>query len=1770
MRNQTIKTNLLQKFFVVLSAMFLLIAELGPVAQALATPVTWHTITRTVGEGADAMTVTVEIPDGAFSVGANLRLSRVALQPGEETRVLDAVEETDSRVIQTVCLAFHDFRTGEPVQPRLPLRVTVSSPLIAAYEETVVVELPETGEAEAIQRVRPGRGHTLAALSSGAPADQAASRYRSLVHTLAQSTRAGVLRAAQGRSLSIFRCFGALTQALFCRRLPLSDATGVPTVTLRLAAHDGQLSETGEGETEPPEEAVPAEAPDWDAQSEDAFTDVEEAAPMEAPDWGADPEASAADAAPAEAPAWLHSSDDTDEQTEEAPPPEAPDTLWELPEDFPVQEKEGDGTGVSFEIDQQTTFSLVGVSLKTTALASDGHNYRISVTFPADAGLPEDAALEAEELPPDSPAYASYVAYSENALGMAAGEAEYVRLFDIKLVDAEGQKLQPAAGHSVEVRIELADTDGAQFSVVHFADGADVGQVMPASTEAAEPGRTVSFATNGFSIYSIIDDEGNAVVPRAEYRFEDTHGELISSQIIKHLEQLQAVPAAEVENQVLLGWFLYDPVSQTYGDQIRFDTPITVVFGDEAAVFSTAVITTQAIQRQGPHLITVRPRYTSSYGSVRYLRANESSTAANAQTIIRTEKVAVPDGENTVTYTLPLPSALSTEGQGQYRFVGWSTQAPSRSGGKYQYFSTRDTRSPVSEVTVTKGQTVTLYPVFKKAYWITYMTAPVGAGATYVPPAWVENGKAASNGKPAESPGWKGYHFLYWTETPTFDEEGNLKQFETAPAAYDFSQKPNHDITLYAWWEPGWTTYTVVHWKQSITNRKNAEPWQRSYDFEEQQVVDVKLGTVITAADVPIQSYEGFHHRDQEPRDTGTLKPDASGSSVYSVYYDRDMVTMKFYDKKNGEPSGGYNASVWNGTQSTDTYYVFTGLYGQTLEQNGYTWPTAEWYYYTTGVDSGMSFLGQFVLPTNTKDPNHREIRLYSAKPGSNPHIVEFYLENEFGTGYELDTRAQFYGQRDFYFSDKYDGFHAKDYRRFTGTVNTATGDVPKPNRNYIETWRSARNADGTYGYAELGTTYHLEVRYERTKYDILFLDPMDNTPLAVKLQNGEIVQQKTGVYYEAALTDFYPDPGYEPASRRLGYAFNGRWYMDQAQTVQIFFHGEDDHGLTEQEETLLWYYVDASGEKYYTDYVPDTSGFTWAVDEDGVLYDTGTLTMMDARQRTYGQDGSLVYTQMPMHDIPVYAGYRKIWYWIKIDPDGGELHGTDSTWFWEPYGEKVIEYGTDRNYVEDPEGDWYYHYDELDPVTEVNQYGTNVRKAEYRPIVANWENDSYDGLRYRLAGDGEGYGFVGWYEVNADGSLSPYSFETEITHNLTLRAVWSRLGNLKVRYSTEQALGLDGSELGEGYAVEGTPPEDPFGYAENATALARSGEDLSLLQPPEDEETYVFYGWYYDGRIVPEGNLFEVRQALATERSPGSQTLDTVVLYPVFGHKKPASQPLDPERTSIVLDANGGHEVANFTLPENGIWHEGALVLYVEDLQVNAAVTLPIDPVYEMNDPNVEFLGWAFSKTARVPNFKAGETVGVDNETGNGYQGNGVNYLYAVWHLKSVSFQIQKVSAADETPLAGALFSLEYPEEQGRDAKEMHSGDDGYLRFPDQEITEITVQLPTSMDPEEAYVYTLTETAPPEGYLPLTEALRIAVSFDGSVTCAGELDYALSEKGEDGVYTLTIRNRPDGETDPSGLPDTGGPGSVGATALGVLLMAAAALLLRIRSKQRG
>ena len=177
--------------------------------------------------------------------------------------------------------------------------------------------------------------------------------------------------------------------------------------------------------------------------------------------------------------------------------------------------------------------SAVGTVIEKHVLASDGRNYRITATYGPEAGVPEDAQLKVSEiLPPesdetiagseeplDSSLYDEYVARTEDALGWAEGSASYVRLFDIKITDEYGNKIDIAA--PVDVRIELADKDSSEegllgTQVVHFADGAEVPDVVQNlsfdETKTESEGMTLSFTAAGFSVYAIVDAPEPAVV----------------------------------------------------------------------------------------------------------------------------------------------------------------------------------------------------------------------------------------------------------------------------------------------------------------------------------------------------------------------------------------------------------------------------------------------------------------------------------------------------------------------------------------------------------------------------------------------------------------------------------------------------------------------------------------------------------------------------------------------------------------------------------------------------------------------------------------------------------------------------------------------------------------------------------------------------------------------------------------------------------------------------------------------------------------------------------------------------------------------------------------------------------------------------------------------------------------------------------------------------------------------------------------------------------
>lgn len=163
---------------------------------------------------------------------------------------------------------------------------------------------------------------------------------------------------------------------------------------------------------------------------------------------------------------------------------------------------------VDFESDRFSVYGIVGTVIVKTVLASDGNNYNVTVTCGPEAGIPADAELAVEEITEGSSAngmsYEDYVAYTENALGIEEGGSGYIRLFDISIV-MDGEKIQPADGSSVGVRIELADSSSDRLNVVHFPDGSKEGEEVESSTENGENGSVVEFRADGFSVYSIVD-----------------------------------------------------------------------------------------------------------------------------------------------------------------------------------------------------------------------------------------------------------------------------------------------------------------------------------------------------------------------------------------------------------------------------------------------------------------------------------------------------------------------------------------------------------------------------------------------------------------------------------------------------------------------------------------------------------------------------------------------------------------------------------------------------------------------------------------------------------------------------------------------------------------------------------------------------------------------------------------------------------------------------------------------------------------------------------------------------------------------------------------------------------------------------------------------------------------------------------------------------------------------------------------------------------------
>lgn len=284
----------------------------------------------------------------------------------------------------------------------------------------------------------------------------------------------------------------------------------------------------------------------------------------------------------------------------------------------------------------------------------------------------------------------------------------------------------------------------------------------------------------------------------------------------------------------------------------------------------------------------------------------------------------------------------------------------------------------------------------------------------------------------------------------------------------------------------------------------------------------------------------------------------------------------------------------------------------------------------------------------------------------------------------------------------------------------------------------------------------------------------------------------------------------------------------------------------------------------------------------DGWYADAICSTRVFFDQESYDEYpySKVLYENMPCEDLTIYAGWSAVWYLVKVDPNYGAFNGTGGTWFWETFdGEQVREYTqVTRDYVKSSSGQTYY---------------AKRDRAYYGYSGNEWDNSEPDRDAYytqdldRATEDTTfeyspgTYTYAGWYEVNSDGTETPYDFSRHVDKDLMIRLHWKKAGVYYLEYDAGNGL-LDNGEQKE--RVEES-------YSDCAS--------ITLTRTASIADGSTFVGWRVkdsdDSIIYKPGTVFTVNSDDAV-RVGGKDVITLVAVY------KSAA-----EKTSITYDVNGG-----------------------------------------------------------------------------------------------------------------------------------------------------------------------------------------------------------------------------------------------------------------------
>lgn len=402
------------------------------------------------------------------------------------------------------------------------------------------------------------------------------------------------------------------------------------------------------------------------------------------------------------------------------------------------------------------------------------------------------------------------------------------------------------------------------------------------------------------------------------------------------------------------------------------------------------------------------------------------------------------------------------------------------------WYTDKALTNAVTEVTLS-DHNVTLYPKIEKGHYLYFST---GDNASYIGPEFVAAGKQTQ--KPND-PTRPGYTFKGWSTT----EGGSVN--------YHFGQTLSDNQTIYAVWSANTdTSYTVIYWKQSINDSKDATDSSKTYDYEDSETRTGQTGDVVSPSySDRNQEYTGFRYNASK---STSVSINGDGTTVLNVYYDRVSMTIRFQEWR------------WGGTT---TLYTYTGLYGQTLEQNGYSWPSpGNGKCWQESENTILTFLDAFIFDklTHTTDGNGNQTLTLTKEDYSAVRTIHHYKQNLNGS-YTKPTNSTQAGNGSFTFTNKYTGFTVSQYRLGNNGswTNTSAGQsVP-------------------------GSRQDLYVRYTRNSYELAFYN-----------YNG--VSREESVLYEQPLYYFANYTPARPSGIPDSFTFQG-WYKDPETTQKVDFH---------------------------------------------------------------------------------------------------------------------------------------------------------------------------------------------------------------------------------------------------------------------------------------------------------------------------------------------------------------------------------------------------------------------------------------------------------------------------------------------------------------------------------------------------------------------------------------------------------------------------------------